>query len=457
MARERITTITIDGVITIKHPPAPLLKQIENKIRLKNPAYWPAVKKNPKAKYALNKHIEYFNYDEDEDTLTLPRGLESRVARYFESADHKYEKNINTSYYPVNKIEDEIILRDYQKDVLDPITNDDKAQGIFRADTGFGKSICAIKIATHLKQRALIVTPKVDILEQFISEISNFTDTTPGRIQGKYFDIQPITVATIQTLQNRLDKIPAHTFGTTIWDECHMYVPKKSRAVVNHFNAHYRYGFTATPKRSDGQGKAIKWIFGDIIYDKKLPREDPEVHVYPFDGHIWTQEYHEMVEQQVENDDRNKLIADIINSYVNKDRTALVLTKRIKHYELLFEKLQTRDPVRPVKVYSDERGDGVLQEIKENPEKHNCVLATFGLFSTGVDIPHLDTIVLAGDLKSSVLTEQSAGRVLRLFDDKEEPTIIDIHDTKNKVFHKQHNARCRVYKDKGWEIKQKEI
>jgi superfamily II DNA or RNA helicase len=74
------------------------------------------------------------------------------------------------------------------------------------------------------------------------------------------------------------------------------------------------------------------------------------------------------------------------------------------------------------------------------------------MLSTGTDIPALDTLIFAGDLRSDVLQEQSAGRILRLFRDKQHPKIIDFVDNKTGILNHQGKARIRWYKKQGWEI-----
>ena len=96
--------------------------------------------------------------------------------------------------------------------------------------------------------------------------------------------------------------------------------------------------------------------------------------------------------------------------------------------------------------------DILLTKLRNNEEDFDIILGTFSMLSTGVDIPSLDTLVIAGDLKSSVLTEQSSGRILRMFSGKKNPKVVDLDDNLNPMLHRQALERKRFYKENNWEI-----
>jgi superfamily II DNA or RNA helicase len=105
-----------------------------------------------------------------------------------------------------------------------------------------------------------------------------------------------------------------------------------------------------------------------------------------------------------------------------------------------------------LKVDEQKRQDDLLARFREGGKDFDVILGTFGLLSTGINIPALDTIIFAGDLKSSVLCVQSVGRILRLFEGKQYPKIIDIDDCKSGILHNQARLRKKFYKDNEWEI-----
>lgn len=427
-----------------------VLTEIEKRLRLPDPSYAHAMKRSPNAKFFLSPYINYYAKNKSTGSVSVPRGWESELRGVIRDVgcDAEWIDRRVTKRADIDSL---LVLREYQRGIPETIANHDS--GVVRCDTGFGKSVIAIATAAELGQRTLIVVPKLDLLNQFVHEIERFTNSSPGVIQGSQVDIQAITVATAQSLANRIrdGSVPGDAFGAILVDECHLFITPKRRALVEHFSARYRFGFTATARRSDGQGKAIFWLFGDKLVDRQLPRASPHVRIVPFNGHIWVDEYAQMVEEQTKSEERNSLIARLATEQIEMGKKVLILCKRVAHYKHLSERIKS-PTVEFDSDMSREDRQKLLQELKTNPDSYDCILGTFHLLSTGVDIPSLDTLIIAGDLKSDVLAEQSAGRILRLFEGKGTPLIIDIHDVGNGIFKRQGKDRYKFYKLNNWEI-----
>ena len=446
--------MTIGGQIRLKNVPPAMEKAIKKKLRLPNPTYQQAIRANPRAKFTLSPHINYYETCKTTGDLLLPRGCAGSVRRYARSCGYGFEDRDERVSRPLEtKLRSTIKLRPYQSDVPELATA--HPQGLVRLDTGFGKTIIGIKIIEFLQQRTLIIVPKLDLLNQWKYEIQKWTGVTNvGQVGGGKHDWQDITVATCQSLESRRvrSEDKSEDYGLVLVDECHGFTTPKRRSLLGGLPAHHRYGLTATDRRSDGQGEALKWIFGDKLVDKTIPRATPKVQIVPFTGHIWVQDYHAMIEEQVNDIERNALIVDQILSQVDSGRKVLVLTKRVKHYEELARQID-RDGV--IQFHSGQKSkdrSDLLNGLRMGDIKYSCLLGTFSLLSTGIDIPSLDTLLLAGDLRSDVLVEQSAGRILRLFEGKEDPLIIDIQDKGNGILRRQGMLRQSFYRERGWEI-----
>jgi len=452
-------SLILGEALTIRNPPKEIVDIIKEEFKLKNPSYWQAVKRNPGARYFLSEYIPYYAICNTTGDITLGRGCADRVKEMFALCERDFELEDRRVSRPA-KIVSSIELREYQLGVIGEIAR--RAHGLVRLGTGFGKTLIAVQLAVELGQRTLIIVPKLDILTQFVYEIERWTGTTAGVIQGKRTDVRDITVATIQTLQKRISgnafsRSEREQFGCVIVDEAHLSVPQKSRACVQSFPARYLYGLTATDRRSDGQGDAIRWIYGDKLVDRELPRETPRVEIVPYDGKIWMDEYHQMIEAQVNDPKRNALIAEKVKREVDKGRRVLVLTKRVAHYEQLEEEL-IRCGVHEDTVFAlSSTGDKnarkeIVLELRSGDRPFCVLLGTYSLLGVGFDCPSLDTVVFAGDLKSDVLSTQAIGRCLRIFEGKQTPKVIDIRDTNNYVLNHQAKLRKQLYTDNGWEI-----
>lgn len=310
-------------------------------------------------------------------------------------------------------------------------------------------TLIALRLAEKLQQKTLIIVPKQDLLRQFKDEYEKYFPGKCGIIQGKKVKIEDVTVATVQSLKNRIrdNSLRPDTFGCLVIDECHLFVTKQSRAVLEYFNAFYRYGFTGTMGRSDGQIQAIEWIIGPVIMKKQIERAQPTIEIYEYPKKIFMDEYHNIIAEQVLHRERNQLIYDIAKEKRAEGRRVLILTKRVAHAEEI-----AQDTACYIFKASDAKGvrDEFLSAAKSCPDSISILMGTYALLGTGIDIPGLDTLILAGDLKSDVLLEQSAGRILRLFSDKASPVIIDIHDTGNPILRRQGKIRQEFYTSQDW-------
>ena len=66
--------------------------------------------------------------------------------------------------------------------------------------------------------------------------------------------------------------------------------------------------------------------------------------------------------------------------------------------------------------------------IENDPVKRHDILASYGVFSTGVNLKRLDNVIFATGSKSEIKVLQSIGRTLRKADDSEQATLYDITD-----------------------------
>ena len=343
-------------------------------------------------------------------------------------------------------------LRDYQVGIVDEILEAGN-NGVIKLGTGFGKTLIACEIIRKLNKTALIIVPRVSLLTQFKDTLKEFYNYEAGIIQGQTRIFKDITVASISSLKKGdIDKLSESSI--VIMDEAHTAISNKRLGIIQSFNPKYLYALTATPARSDGQGDAIFFTFGKVLINKALPQEKPQVQIVKSDAEIEvSHEYHEMIDEMVENVNRNFLIARLAESEAENGRKILILTKRIEHYSNITRLIEGDYKIHCISsdMKQSER-DELLTKLRNNEQVFDIILGTYSMLSTGVDIPALDTIIFAGDLKSDVLAEQSIGRILRIFKGKQHPKVIDIDDNLNGILHRQHLARRKFYKDNEWEI-----
>ena len=422
-------------------------KAIKSKLTLANPAYW----KLKAMKKWVGNTPEYFEYfTENSSELTIPRGLLTRTERYLGVKADMAGLKTSCLGLELPRIE----LRDYQTGILSDWDTKRPTEGVFCLSTGSGKTIVALEVIKRLGLTATILVPNNVLLSQFVEEAKKHWDYEVGIVNGDKKEIKPVTVACVASLFNNKDLLAKLVENTSVLivDECAGFVSDERAKVIEQFKPSYVYGLTATPEREDGQTAAIHFYFGDIIEEYEHTQIEPTIEVVDTKTFIPVRcQYNEMVDDMITNDSRNTLLAGLIIGEALQGRKILVLTKRIEHYKNIRAKL----PDGPSIICADSSDNEIhakLNDLRENKMDFTIILGTFSLLGTGFNIEKLDTLVIAGDLRSSVLTHQSSGRVLRLLKDKT-AKIIDLWDRQNAIFSKQFNERKKFYDRKKWVVK----
>ena len=443
-------SITVKNKIEIYNAPRKLQRALIKYLTLPNPLYYKLVRMNkPRALYTTPKDFKY--YENYPNKLVIGRGLENKLIRFLKKHDYDYTIRRETNKcYRKETISGQIKMRDYQLGDIDRIKKN--ASGIIKLGTGYGKTIIAAELIRESKQKALIIVPRTHLLKQFVETFEKFYGYTPGRIQGNIKDIRDVTIASIDTLIKRKELIKdiRDYFGMVICDEAHVMCTDKRLTAIQSFNPEYIYGLSATPDREDGKAEAIGFTFGDVIIEKKLESTTPKVKLIYTDVKIPIEEYPDMIKNQVENTTRNAVIVKLIKEEVAKGRKILVLTKRISHYKLLYEQLAGYKAYCVSSAEKQAERLQLLTDLRENKVDFQVLFGTYSMLATGTDIPALDTLIFAGDLKSKVLTKQASGRILRLFRDKKNPKVIDVIDNLNGILYNQAKGRMKFYKEEKW-------
>jgi superfamily II DNA or RNA helicase len=142
-------------------------------------------------------------------------------------------------------------------------------RGVVVLPTGTGKTHVAV-LAIHKAARpALVVTPTIDLLNQWYGELLLAFDAPVGLIGGGHYEIQPLTVTTYDSAHIHLDRW-GHRFGLLIFDECHhLPGPSYMNAAVGSL-APFRLGLTATPERADGGEALLEGLIGPTVYRREI-------------------------------------------------------------------------------------------------------------------------------------------------------------------------------------------
>jgi hypothetical protein len=136
--------------------------------------------------------------------------------------------------------------------------------------TGGGKTVCALYIASQLKVKTLIVVHNTFLRDQWIDRVHAFLPNARiGRIQGEEIDIadKDVVLAMIQSIS--MKDYPPDTFagvGLTIIDECHHIASEVFVRAFPKITSQHMLGLTATPERKDKLMYVMSWFLGPILY-----------------------------------------------------------------------------------------------------------------------------------------------------------------------------------------------
>lgn len=324
--------------------------------------------------------------------------------------------------------------------------------GVLSLAPGQGKTVCALALASHLKLRTLIIVHKEFLANQWRERIMYFCPgATIGRIQGAEFDIhKDFVIGMIQTLCQR--PFPEDAFdsiGFLIVDEAHhIGAPAFSQCMFTMCPRH-TLGLTATPERKDGLTRLLYWFLGPEFFRvERTGQRSTQVKVFHYEDPLFTRpppvtrfdkiNMAGMINEIVELDPRNQMIVDVVEDALEDSRKVLILTDRRDHCLYFY----TRFGESKSGLYIGGRKESELEEAA----KKQVVIATFQLAHEGLDIPTLDTVVLATP-KTDI--KQAIGRIMRETPGKKnDPLIIDIVDHWSVCF-AMFAKRRRVYREIG--------
>ena len=357
--------------------------------------------------------------------------------------------------------------RDYQyKAVYEALKNNRR---LLLSPTGSGKSLMIYSIVRYYAATAkkiLIIVPTTSLVEQmvndFISYGWNADDFVHKIYSGKDKNTDKnIIISTWQSIY----KFPKRYFDDidcVIGDEAHLFKSKSLTGIMTKLhNAKYRFGFTGTLDGSKTHKWVLEGLFGSYEQVTKTEELIKSGYLSKFRIKIllckhapqYFDSYHDEMEYLVEHKGRNNLIKNLVKDI---DGNTLVLFNYIeKHGTPLYDLINNNvDDAR--KVFFVHGGTEVedREEVRKitETESNAVIVASYGTFSTGINIKRLHNIIFASPSKSRIRNLQSIGRVLRKGEGKDIATLYDIADDiggQNYTL-KHLNERVNIYNDENF-------
>lgn len=368
-------------------------------------------------------------------------------------------------------------VRDYQKQAFIEAINNKKL--LLLSPTGSGKSLIIYLIIRYLqktKQKGLLIVPTISLVSQMFKDFESYgydSETYCHMVYGGQdkHNEKYLTISTWQSIY-KLDKKYFEEFDFVIGDEAHQFKAKSLTSILdNCTNTEYRIGTTGTLDGTMTHRLVLEGIFGsvykatstsDLIKNKQLSEFNIKCLILKYPDEICKslkkKEYQEEIDYIVTNTSRNNYIKNLVLSL--KGNTLLLFQFVEKHGEVLYNMISENNKGRKIffihgKIDIEER-----ELVRQITEKENdaIIIASYGTFSTGVNIRNLHNIIFGSPSKSKIRNLQSIGRVLRLGDNKEKATLFDITDDLRIGKHTNHTLkhfieRVKIYDEEKFKYK----
>ena len=368
-------------------------------------------------------------------------------------------------------------VRDYQLDAFAHAIK--KKRALMLSPTASGKSLIIYLLAEYLKRKTLIIVPTISLVQQMAGDFKSYGyQGDPHMITAgveKETD-NPIIISTWQSI-HKMPKKWFEQFDLVIGDEAHLFKSKSLTSIMTKtVGTEYKFGFTGTLDGTVTHKLVLEGLFGAVekvittdelikkgtlaefnvkCLELQYPDEIKKLHA--------KDKYQDEVDFLVRNESRNRFLKNLAISL--QGNTLLLYQFVEKHGKPLFLEIKNAidssvEKDRPVFFVSGEVDGDAREEIRALVEQNDnaIIVASFGTFSTGVNIKRLHNIIFSSPSKSRIRVLQSIGRGLRKGDNKESATLFDVADNlqwKSKLnFTLQHFAeRIKMYNEEKFKYK----
>lgn len=340
-----------------------------------------------------------------------------------------------------------IKARDYQYTAIYEALR--KKRKLIVSPTGSGKSFMIYSIVRFLQetgQKIIIVVPTTSLVEQMYKDFDDYGWVSEEFCHKVYaghekISSKPVTITTWQSVYKQSIKY-FECFDAVIGDEAHLFKAKSLTDILTKLHhAKYRVGFTGTLDGSKTNKLVLEGLFGphkkitstnELIKQGHLSRLKIKIIVLKHQP-IKFDTYHDEIEYLISHPMRNNFIKNLA---LDLGGNTLILFNYVeKHgeplYELINNSVRSDRKIFFVHGGVDVKDREEIRSITET-EDNAIIVASYGTFSTGINIKKLHNIIFASPSKSRVRNLQSIGRVLRKGENKNTAILYDIADDTSK-------------------------
>lgn len=386
-------------------------------------------------------------------------GLLDKIISFCKRYEYEYEF-IDNKFYGTPFESNEMIsyegVKDYMKSITSYTPREYQVQGVYDAlkhnrrllisPTASGKSLMIYSVTRYFVEKGnniLIVVPTTSLVEQMYKDFEDY-GWDVGSFCHKIYagreretDSQVI-ITTWQSIY-KLPKKYFERFDCVIGDEAHQFKSKSLVSIMTKLHqAKYRFGFTGTLDGTQTHKWVLEGLFGPsykIIRTEELMEKG---HLAKLDIKILLlkhqcekfENFEEEVQTIISHEKRNNFITNLALDL--KGNTLILYSRVESHGKILFELINKKCEDKSRQIFFIH--GGVETEDRERvryiteTEKNAVIVASYGTFSTGINIKNLHNVIFASPSKSKIRNLQSIGRVLRKSQTKNNATLYDIAD-----------------------------
>jgi superfamily II DNA or RNA helicase len=407
--------------------------------------------------------IDYSNYIEQADAVTYDQIKEFCLSLQLASKGEPIE------------------VRDYQIDAVYQAIHDGRR--LLLSPTGSGKSLilyCLLRWNLQSNRKQLILVPTTSLVEQLYSDFQDYSSINGwkasehcyriygGHEKSNEFDV---VISTWQSLY-KLPKQFFSMFQVIYGDEAHNFKAKSLTSILNKCTTTpYRVGTTGTLDGTKTHKLVLEGLFGPVYKvttTKKLidNKQLADLKIYniilEYSDEIRKAckgfDYQKEIDFIVQNVQRNKFIRNLA---IKQEGNTLVLFQYVeKHGKVLYELIKENAGERKVFYVSGETDVTIRESVRAITEEESnaIIVASYGTFSTGINIRNLHNIIFSSPSKSRIRNLQSIGRGLRTSGTKTECKLYDIADDLTWKSKKNYTLlhmieRIKIYNDEHFNYK----
>ena len=385
-------------------------------------------------------------------------GLLDKVIQFCTDHNYTYDFQPSKFYGLPFEVNEQISLegvKDYMNAICKYSPRSYQVEGVYDAlrhnrkllisPTASGKSLMIYSIVRYFverKQNTLIVVPTTSLVEQMYKDFADYGWDVGSFCHKIYAGKERETDSqVIITTWQSIYKLPRkyfERFSVVIGDEAHQFKSKSLISIMTKLaDAKYRYGFTGTLDGTQTHKWVLEGLFGPSYKIIKTDELMKKGHVATLDINVLLlkhppnkfETFEDEIQYIINHDRRNKFIRNLA---LDLKGNTLILFARVEgHGEPLYNLINSNSleqrHVFFVHGGVDTEDREKVRSITEN-ENNAIIVASYGTFSTGINIKNLHNVIFASPSKSRIRNLQSIGRILRKGSNKTKATLYDIAD-----------------------------